>query len=340
MPTIWPSSERPISVRTVWVDGIRHAILSPDDPLIHSKSRRRTRVSRNKGYSTEYQQLESRLDRLNNCFTNLQMVVSNDLSEARETSQMYRKLSAPSCSRISTSTSDTSVLESLLNDNEKMRKEYHCHKATKEESDFLAGKEIFKNNVCGRGTSESEPDFKLSITECRQTEGISDAFWNPLFERVLQWLDLSGRTQCSKHDFEDRLTERPSDEEEPKLSATKGRFPRLKRDDFEERERMAMRSCKLHKERNSERLKREGSKIMENRLPKIKNTREQFQESSGTLNGAKTFSKSEEESKTEIKEKASSNIWRPPSRLKLHVVIPSLAYKENRASSQESLMDD
>lgn len=341
MPAIWSSSERPISVRTIWVDGIRHAILSPDDPLIHSKSRRRSRVSKNESYSTEYQQLESRLDRLNNCFTNLQMVVSNGLSEAKETSQIYRKLSAPPCSRISTSTSDTSILESILNNNRKFKKKYRCHKAMKEDPVFFIDKEILKSDICERRTSESEPDFKLNITECGQTEATSDTFWNPLFERVLQWLDLSGKTQNFKNDFEDHFAERPSDEEEQKWSATKRRLPRLKRDPFEDRERITMRNNKLPRERNLERLKKEENKMTQSRLPKIKNTREQFQELNEKLNSAKAFPKSDgDESKNEMKEKASSAIWCPPSRLKLHVVIPSLACKEFHTSSQESLVDD
>lgn len=33
-PVRWSSSERPLSVRTVWVKGVRHAILSTDDPLV------------------------------------------------------------------------------------------------------------------------------------------------------------------------------------------------------------------------------------------------------------------------------------------------------------------
>ncbi|XP_049948218.1 basic proline-rich protein-like [Schistocerca serialis cubense] len=35
MPARWASSQRPLLVRTVWVDGARHAILSADDPAAH-----------------------------------------------------------------------------------------------------------------------------------------------------------------------------------------------------------------------------------------------------------------------------------------------------------------
>lgn len=341
MPAIWSSSERPISVRTIWVDGIRHAILSPDDPLIHSESRRRSRISRNKTYSTEYQQLESRLDRLNSCFTNLQMVVKKNLSETKTTSSpMYRKLSAPPCSRISTSISDNSIIESLLNDNKKIKKKYGCYKAVKENSNFIIDNHLFKNNIDREKTSESEPNFKLNITECRNIEETSDVFWNPLFERVLQWLDFSGRTQNFMNDFEDHPTEKIIDEEKQKWSLTKRRMPHLKYDYFEEKERITMRNYKLRKESNLENFKREENKITQSRFLKIKNTKEEIQEFNETLNSGETFTKSnEEELENRMKEKVSSTIMSSPGRLKLHIVIPNLAYKENM-SSQESLIDD
>lgn len=341
MPAIWSSSERPISVRTIWVDGIRHAILSPDDPLIHSESRRRSRISRNKTYSTEYQQLESRLDRLNSCFTNLQMVVKKNLSETKTTSSpMYRKLSAPPCSRISTSISDNSIIESLLNDNKKIKKKYGCYKAVKENSNFIIDNHLFKNNIDREKTSESEPNFKLNITECRNIEETSDVFWNPLFERVLQWLDFSGRTQNFMNDFEDHPTEKIIDEEKQKWSLTKRRMPHLKCDYFEEKERITMRNYKLRKESNLENFKREENKITQNQFLKIKNTKEEIQEFNETLNSGETFIKSnEEELENRMKEKVSSTIMSSPGRLKLHIVIPNLAYKENM-SSQESLIDD
>lgn len=341
MPAIWSSSERPISVRTIWVDGIRHAILSPDDPLIHSESRRRSRISRNKTYSTEYQQLESRLDRLNSCFTNLQMVVKKNLSETKTTSSpMYRKLSAPPCSRISTSISDNSIIESLLNDNKKIKKKYGCYKAVKENSNFIIDNHLFKNNIDREKTSESEPNFKLNITECRNIEETSDVFWNPLFERVLQWLDFSGRTQNFMNDFEDHPTEKIIDEEKQKWSLTKRRMPHLKCDYFEEKERITMRNYKLRKESNLENFKREENKITQSQFLKIKNTKEEIQEFNETLNSGETFTKSnEEELENRMKEKVSSTIMSSPGRLKLHIVIPNLAYKENM-SSQESLIDD
>lgn len=41
MPALWQSSQRPMYVRTVWVDGFRHAILTQDDPYLLKLAKRR-----------------------------------------------------------------------------------------------------------------------------------------------------------------------------------------------------------------------------------------------------------------------------------------------------------
>ena len=99
-----------------------------------------------------------------------------------------------------------------------------------------------------------------------------------------------------------------------------------------------MRNYKLHKESNLENFKREENKITQTQF--LKNTKEEIQEFNETLNNGETFIKSnEEELENKMKEKVSSTIMSSPGRLKLHIVIPNLAYKENM-SSQESLIDD
>lgn len=332
MPAIWSSSERPISVRTVWVDGIRHAILSPDDPLINPKLRRRSRVSRNKNYSTEYQQLESRLERLNSCFTNLRMVVG---TENKPPPQVYRKLSAPPCPRMSIGTADISTLESPLSINRRIEK------TPEEDTDPFTARSAFKQESYER---TSETNSKANATECKQIEGTSDSFWNPLFERVLQWLDLSGRAQS--YDFEEDFVERSPREEERKWSPAKKRFPRLKRECPEEKERITLKNYKLHKERH---LKEE-NKALENRLPKIKITKERFRENNETImdplfysvdNAKMSLKLYEDRTKNETKAREkSSTMWSPPGRFKLHVVIPNINSMENHTSSQESLIND
>ncbi|KOB75075.1 Uncharacterized protein OBRU01_08134 [Operophtera brumata] len=41
MPALWQSSQRPMYIRTVWVDGFRHAILTQDDPYLLKLAKRR-----------------------------------------------------------------------------------------------------------------------------------------------------------------------------------------------------------------------------------------------------------------------------------------------------------
>lgn len=340
MPATWSSSERPISVRTVWVDGIRHAILSPDDPLINSKACRRSRVSKDKNYSSEYQQPEPRLDRLNSCFANLRVVVDSNLSKNTRSSRMYRKLSAPPCPRMSTSASNTAKVESSSVDSREDKKD-HCDETEEQVADILIDQPIAKDDAPGNRSLESEPNSGWNPVDCKQAEGTFDTFWNPLFERVLQWLDLSGRAQS--YDFEEDFAETSPREGERKWSPVKRRLSRCKRESFVEKARVVTSNYKLHKDRNPERVGRDEIKVSQRSLPKIRTTREGFREKDGMFgSNAEAPSKSDEHvSRNEVKrhEKVSS-LWSPPGRIQLHIVMPNLISKENHASSQESLIND
>ncbi|XP_076622980.1 uncharacterized protein LOC143342709 [Colletes latitarsis] len=328
MPAIWSSSERPISVRTVWVDGIRHAILSPDDPLVDTEPRRRSRSSRNKNYATSYRQPESRLDRLNGCFANLSVVV--DRSENKTSSRMYRELSAPPYPRMTTASFATDG-EFSSDDNGNVGKDRRGRRTVKRNVDVLIDKPIFRDETCG-GSVESENDPKPRIMERKQAQETLDAFWNPLFERVLQWLDLSGRAQS--YDPEDDSVEDSPRDEERKWSTVARRVSRY--------ERATIQNCKLHRSRNPEHVDKE-ERVLQKRLLKI---RRENEETSANLalcssDRAKARFKSKEDesgSKVPMEEKVPA-VWSPPGRLQLHIVMPNLVYGEN-ASSQESLIND
>ncbi|XP_060803248.1 uncharacterized protein LOC132902387 [Amyelois transitella] len=45
MPALWQSSQRPMYVKTVWIDGFRHAVLSQDDPYMLKAKKRRPHSS-------------------------------------------------------------------------------------------------------------------------------------------------------------------------------------------------------------------------------------------------------------------------------------------------------
>lgn len=64
MPSRWAASERPLFVRTVWVSGARHAILSPDDPAKDQyRPRRKPRTAPERRQDTPDSTLED-------CLTN------------------------------------------------------------------------------------------------------------------------------------------------------------------------------------------------------------------------------------------------------------------------------
>lgn len=346
MPAIWSSSERPLSVRTVWVDGIRHAILSPNDPLIDPKLQRRSRESRNKSYTPEYRRIgsESGLDRLNSCFSNLHVVVGNNLPETKSP-RMYRKLSAPPCTRLSTTGSNS--VESM-EDHQKLVRDRRIHRAstgeTERDIDVLVDKSMFRGEICRRKTPESEADTGSSRMERRQAEGTFDTFWNPLFERVLQWLDLSGRAQS--YEFEEDFAESSPRGEERKWRLMKKRIPRFKRESLG-KEGIVIQNYKLQKGGNPEFPRKEENRTRQ-RLPKIRGLRDEDRNDDDTssdvlfcVSSAKaSLEVEEDESKEEVRTRERvSAAWSPPRRLQLHVVMPNLVCKEN-TSSQESLIAD
>ncbi|XP_023941878.1 uncharacterized protein LOC112048540 [Bicyclus anynana] len=51
MPALWQSSQHPMYIRTVWVDGFRHAILTQDDPHFLKLAAKRRRPSSTASYA-------------------------------------------------------------------------------------------------------------------------------------------------------------------------------------------------------------------------------------------------------------------------------------------------
>lgn len=79
MPAIWSSSERPMRVPTVWVNGIRHAILSQDDPhRLKHRTRPQTSVPKEKMYPINYLRYAKQApENLSSCFLKLRIVMNN-----------------------------------------------------------------------------------------------------------------------------------------------------------------------------------------------------------------------------------------------------------------------
>ena len=204
MPAIWSSSERPISVRTVWVDGIRHAILSRDDPYINSKpnhSRPQTTSSIwDKKYPLKIEQRKSKIsDDFDGCFVKLSFVfekcqpLRND-SFVANANLLSRRQSAPVCSK--------SVRKTLSMSINKKGFEIANYETKSEESNSSL-------SLRKKDHIESEEDIQHS---------------KALSEKVLQWLDLSGRSEEFQIDGEiEKLSKKK--QEFPSITETKSAVP-------------------------------------------------------------------------------------------------------------------
>ncbi|XP_034832355.1 uncharacterized protein [Maniola hyperantus] len=80
MPARWQSSQHPMYIRTVWVDGFRHAILTQDDPHFIKLAAKRRRPNSSASYSksTITRSIRSSLSHhedLGDCLRNLNLVI-------------------------------------------------------------------------------------------------------------------------------------------------------------------------------------------------------------------------------------------------------------------------
>lgn len=328
MPPIWSSSERPISVRTIWVDGIRHAILSHDDPFLNIKSRRRpqTSVTKEKIYPVKYEPYKSNSEGLDNCFLKLRIVVEK--SEKLE-ENLIRTQSAP-CS------------QKFSNNNFNLSKNINKQQITNFsfEDDIFHSETIlnlrktidnvFHNDINSlrknlNFSREEETDFDDFITNHRCEKN----HLNPLSEKILQWLDLSGNSQ----DYQDVEKEESSNEDNSEVNFSQKKILRRRENLIS----IPIQSYKLEEaEKEDETLKR----IMKKRLFKIKDTNHDSCISQDYESNFNEFYKevkhSEEIETHETVER--KIIWCPPGKVQLHIFLPSL--KIERYSSQESLICD
>lgn len=352
MTAIWSSSERPMSVRTVWVDGVRHAILSPDDPAGISYPRVRRHSAKSTSTKKTYPRLNLRCrvdsfedtrtrESLDSCFVNLRVVVNERAEERVAERRIIRRQSAPSyCNRRSTIESNSrNFIEFGLNQVLNYTEDY-TSPASQQSPRRRERNTSLRKDDCLRNHSIS-PDnesSKKSLIECDQncrhetqeptqkTENSS----NLLSERVLQWMDLSGRSvNFSSND--DKQTD------------TKNSFskPKLQRRDCNEmatKEKVVIQNFKIDTDHKSEesstrrmRIKRQSSKeryekSIVNNCDKIQEThfKDDFDE---TENCMKL-----EHRKNSTRNKESSTTARP----QLHIFMPDLSSSGDETSSEES----
>ncbi|KAI4479917.1 hypothetical protein M0804_010656 [Polistes exclamans] len=339
MSAIWSSSERPLSVRTVWVGGIRHVVLSPDDPLINTKNKyqhRRPHTSKGNEFSqSDYQQLKSPgLDSLSNCFVDLSVMVEKD---DRGSSKMILRQSVPPCGRLLSGDSGRSFKYCPA------MKDIKKHLTLEHQSveDFrIEIKSIDErwNNTSNDYYSSSSNVDKFEFPEIRS---------NLLSERVLQWLDLSGKVQnYVRDDVQDvgkslNMEEQRSNKQDISLDKRK------------------MQNYKLVKGRKPECLERSERRMTRRKLFEIdecakkndsfeidehfwiKSTIEKEENDLSKVVEKQEEKEKEEKEKEEKEEKSFTNFWSSVGRPQLHIFMPKLNCNEKiRASSQESLVCD
>ncbi|XP_047504290.1 uncharacterized protein LOC125049189 [Pieris napi] len=91
MPALWQSSQRPMYIRTVWVDGFRHAILTHDDPCylrLSAKRRPYSTASTQKHTKSRNSRLSHTNDELEDCLR-LQLVVTNERNEESSVEKLH-----------------------------------------------------------------------------------------------------------------------------------------------------------------------------------------------------------------------------------------------------------
>lgn len=344
MPAIWASSERSLFVRTVWVDGMRHAVLSPDDPAINPRLHRRSRTFVEKNFSAKHEQTETRLERLNSCFMNLHIVVEKNFPD-NKIPRIVRRQSAPPCARMCSEKTE-GLLEIYVNDIDKL--DENCQTLEKEEVTFRSMNETAFNHSSNVDQSMCfQRDTSSPITECKQTDHIdksSDAHWNPLSERVLQWLDLSGKAQ--DYELVESKENSKKVEEVRRWSAVRRRrhlSQTRENSFFAGRERIVVQNYKLQKNCKLECVtKATEAKLARKRLSKIKDAMEDKIRKEESIQSKNQVSDEEEDDlKNEDESRDDLSItWCPPARLQLHIVMPSFNSVEKRASSLESLACD
>ncbi|XP_046603433.1 uncharacterized protein LOC124296971 [Neodiprion virginianus] len=305
MPAIWSSSERPISVRTVWVDGVRHAILSPDDPLVQSHASLRTcqrsRPTTSRSVNYRDQDYFPEVNDLRECLVKLRVVVDrNDLP------------SAP-CS-------GSNLL--LPKDEDRGATSGTPNPKSPRVSRGVENRKKRSDSVC---TVLGDPEGGSRLPEIQD---------NSLSERVLQWLDLSGRGG----DYRKDETRKSSPEVATRRRGSSAVIPK---------ERIIVQNYTLRTnveevgERNKggtpipvtrDNCRRE---ICASPGPEVPVVRSYFVDRLTNSSGKNI----EESMPVEGEARNKQSLWSPPRKPQLHIFMPTLSPSEKILSSIESLYE-
>ncbi|KAM3957571.1 uncharacterized protein ACR2FA_008425 [Aphomia sociella] len=190
MPALWQSSQRPMYVRTVWVDGFRHAILSHDDPCLlklNSKKRRPHSSASTTDAKFTARQSDSRLsshdDILENCLRKLSFVIRSDKSNIAIRPQKKKS-------------SDLDIEQLNLTDVEPESEDEFILKATPQPLNEF---ESYRSNNIVSYNMKNLRLNRTARTDVKENNELSD--------RVLQWLDLAGKVNLLGPENAERMSQ-------------------------------------------------------------------------------------------------------------------------------------
>ena len=181
MPALWQSSQRPMYIRTVWVDGFRHAILTHDDPqfLKLCAKRRRPHSSASCVKSTIRRNISalSLHDDLGGCLRKLNLVIRSEKFPQGSGSDC-----TPHIEKLNLSDVDSSEGEFIVKASPLPLCDLNNFRLNLETDNMRA----VKSNRTAR-------------TEVKENTELSD--------RVLQWLDLAGKVNLLTVENAERMSQ-------------------------------------------------------------------------------------------------------------------------------------
>lgn len=184
MPALWQSSQRPMYVRTVWVDGFRHAILSHDDPYLLKLNAKRRRP--HSSASTTKLTKNSRLsdhDDLDVCLRKFNFVIRSDKSKFTKRQQKNSQefeIEKLNLTDVDPESDDEQLLV----------------KATPQP--------LNEFDSCRSDNSVNINMKNLRLNRTSRTEGKENT---DLSDRVLQWLDLAGKIDMLAPENPERMSQ-------------------------------------------------------------------------------------------------------------------------------------
>lgn len=175
MTALWQSSQRPMYIRTVWIDGFRHAILTHDDPYFLKLCARRRRPHTSTSYFTSkpIRDIKSSISDNNkgSDTQKLHLMIKN-VKGLENTNTVVEKLDL---SDVNCFEDDVTISSSQQSD------------------DITPFQEELDN--------ENMRTAKTNRTACTDVQENTD-----LSDRVLQWLDLAGKVDLLAPEMVERMT--------------------------------------------------------------------------------------------------------------------------------------